>query len=156
MIYSLVFVKQRRFLCLYPTVYQTMCYLGVAAKPASKQNACMCLLSVSFSLAISSRSLHFFSLSLSPCSSLLSTPFLSSSHLTFYSLSFLPLPVCLRRSSSRAWEKLTAVSPENLSESGERRGRWRASHSAHLLHTRHFGFSSCDRIRLVIYFSHRQ
>lgn len=89
MIYSLVFVKQRRFWCLYPISNRVLSGCGGNTdKPASKQNPCMCSHWVCFSLTISTPSLCFLSLSLSlsaspsPCSSLLSTPFLSPFHQT--------------------------------------------------------------------------
>lgn len=117
MIYSLVFVKQRRFWCLYPiSNYVLSGCGGNTQSPASKQK----------SLHVRAFGLFFchylFSLPLYP--PLLSTPFLSSSHRTLFFSSnptHPPSPsACQWPSSSCAWEKLTVVSPENLSERDER------------------------------------
>lgn len=123
-IYSLVFRRAGEgfsflFLCLCPL---SNCALsgcgGNTEQPASKQNPNMCSLSVCFSLAIS----HSFS---SPA--LLYFPLLlfSSSHRTpslSLSVSLSPLPrppsACGPAPAVPAWEKLTVVSLENLSESG--------------------------------------
>lgn len=104
--------------------YIKLCYLGVVGTrknlQVNKILACVYsqfvflpIISPSF---LSPRVSHpllystFHSLPFSPC---------------FYiSLSFLALPVSLWPCSSRAWEKLTVVSPENLSELREGWG-WR-------------------------------
>lgn len=141
--YSLVFVKQTRLWCLYPISDYVLSGCGWnTAKPAIKQNPCMCLLC--FPLTISPPLV-------SPYSSLTSTLFFCLPLIwLFSSPTFLPLAVCPRRSSSGAWEKLTVVSPENLSESGERKGRRRGEHLAqHIYHSRQFVFYYGDRIRLV-------
>lgn len=132
-----------------------MCYLGVVGTQTSLQvNKILACARIGFVFLSLSPLLHsVFSLSLSVSLSL-PIPLLFS---TFHSLSFslssdsLPLSVCLWPSSSHAWEKLTVVSPENLSESAER-GGWRVSNSAHLLRSRHFGFPYSERIRLALFY----
>lgn len=106
MIYSLVFVEKGRFRCLYST---SICVLsgcgGNTEKPTSKQNSCMCSLSV-----CPPPQAIFFTASLSISRA-------SSSLALFFPLHQTPppsLPVSLWPSSSSAWEKLTVVSPEKL------------------------------------------
>lgn len=138
-IYSLVFVKQQRFRCLCPI---SNCVLSGCGGNTEQVNKIL--------LSFFSHYLYFSFAALP----LLSTPVLSSSHLSLFPLSLSALWL----SSSRAWEKLTVVSPENLSESGEKGGGGGASNSAHLLHSRHFGFSVFeeDQAAVILSFSYCQ
>lgn len=132
MIYSLIFIKQRRFWCLYSI---SICVLsgcgGNTVKPTSKQNSCRF-----FSLTISLSLLLSLSLCLLiPCSSL--------STLFFFFLP--PIRLSLSSPSRPACGPAPAVPgkswlwyPRKTSQREQRTGRWGASSSAHLLHSRQF------------------
>lgn len=107
-------------------LYQTACYLGVVGTQRGLQvNKKQTLACARFRFAFLSPSLLSFFFTVFSLSLLIScSPLLFHSFSFFLpsdSLSlFLPLPVSLWPGSSCAWEKLTVVSPENLSESGEK------------------------------------
>lgn len=120
---------------------------GKTEKPTSKQTPCLCLLWVCFSP-------HYLPFSFAPFS-LWETPHLNA-HL--FPLPFsLPLiglsslsPVCSRPSSGpvvpgKSWLRC----PRKTSPRAARKWRRRVSNSAHLLHSRHFGFL-LSRIRLLL------
>ena len=144
------------FLCLCPL---SNCALsgcgGNTEQPASKQNPNMCSLSVCF----------FLSLSLTPSPLLLFFTFhsfsFSSSHRTLsLALSFLPLslpqPVAQLQQClpGKSWLWYPWKTSQRVA-SGGRWGRWRASNSAHLLHSRHFGCLLWkENAALILYFSY--